>query len=136
MPTPALAHSQVDPTTGVTVVHLGFCDPVKESWDGNIPQRVFGTLVQLATPVVEHYHSDLFHDARWVTEYLPFPVSNVLNLSPLSQYTFYYGVRSTGTSIGTVRNLVEPFNTVTYRCTIAIEARYADWTVTMEVEAL
>ena len=28
--------------------------------------KLFGELLQRAAPVVQHYHSDLFHDAEWL----------------------------------------------------------------------
>lgn len=57
---------------------------------GEAKSHVFGALVRMATPVLEAYHSDLYHDALWLME----------NLKG-SDFTFFYGVAegSTGMSV-------------------------------------
>lgn len=37
-----------------------------ESMRNSVLPRVFGHLVQTATPVVREFHGDLFHDAEWL----------------------------------------------------------------------
>lgn len=56
---------------------------------------LFGELVKLAVPVIKAYHSDLFHDAIWLTEHVKGP-----------EFTFYYSIDDCGTLIGTELKLV------------------------------
>ncbi len=70
---------------------------------------LFGRLVDLAVPVVESYRSDLFHDAHWLTEQVT------------DACVFYYGVRSTGTSIGTDFDLVSQMNDWVYRLELIVQ---------------
>lgn len=57
--------------------------------------KLFGVMVQLATPLIEHYHGDLYRDAEWVRTYVTEPT------------TFYYGAGKFGTNIGVDRRYVE-----------------------------
>lgn len=62
-----------------------------ESWqDGcdSIRAALFGKLLDLAFPIVEHYRGDIFRDALWIDRHVNGPCR------------FFYGVRDTGTSIG------------------------------------
>lgn len=72
-------------------------------------QLIFGQLVKLACPVVSHYHSDLYHDAMWLNSHIP---------DGMYRMVFFYGVRSTGTSIGTDHQLVATSNDHVYRITV------------------
>jgi hypothetical protein len=57
---------------------------------------LFGHMVKLAVPVVQHYHSDLYHDARWLEENVSGPTE------------FDWLVRPSGTNIaGTAKIGVE-----------------------------
>lgn len=49
---------------------------------------VFGLLVKAAIPVLQHFHSDLFHDALFIEKFLV-----------TTPTTFVYGVRDTGTDL-------------------------------------
>lgn len=71
------------PTTTIDLVGWGTFDDLSDS----IPQRVFGELVKLAQPVLREFHSDLFWDAKAVTE-IAGPTS------------FDYLVRPSGTTMG------------------------------------
>jgi hypothetical protein len=56
---------------------------------------IFGELVKLSAPVLEHYHGDLYHDAVWIMENID-----------TDAVTFYYAFNKTGTTIGTDRDYV------------------------------
>ncbi len=66
-------------------LYLNNDDSVTES----VRAILFGYLVRLARPVQENYHSDLYHDAMWIT-------SNVTDATE-----FEFVVRQNGTHIGT-----------------------------------
>jgi hypothetical protein len=67
-------------------------------WDLTINDSVrallFGQLADLAFPVIQHYRSDLYHDARWIRDHVDGPGE------------FYFAVCDYGTSIGTDRYAV------------------------------
>jgi len=69
-------------------------------WDSDaadltsIRANLFGRLVELSAPVIEHYRSDLFHDAQWLAKHVDRPM------------TFYWAYNDCGTSIGTGRQEV------------------------------
>lgn len=73
------------------------------SWEfpgdaSSIRAAVFGHMVTLATPIVKHYVSDLYHDATWLT-------NNVED-----EYArFLFAVRETGTSTGMAPEYVDVF---------------------------
>lgn len=82
-----------------------------EDWDeakGYLLQRIFGSLVRLAQPVVNHYQGDLYWDAKSVSEIT-------------DETEFYYAVRPNGTHFhkdwsmmeATVRVFTEA---IVYRC--------------------
>lgn len=81
----------------------------------SIRARVHGELVKLASPVVQHYQSDLYHDASWLQKYL--------TEETVFPWAFFYGVRDTGTSIGTDLDLVRYSNTFVYRVTVSNDGR-------------
>lgn len=85
----------VDGKLGMRIFLAGWGDDMERL---GVRQRTFGHLVRLALPYIEHYHSDLYHDAKWLEKYLT------------PGEPFYYGVDAWGTDIGTDRNLVEAFN--------------------------
>jgi len=53
----------------------------------SIRALLFGHMVKRAIPVVHEYHSDLFHDANWITEHVNGPC------------TFDWLARESGTNI-------------------------------------
>lgn len=57
--------------------------------------QMFGELVRQATPILEHYHSDLYRDSQWIAR----------NLGRY-ETTFYYAADEWGTVIGQDRDLV------------------------------
>jgi hypothetical protein len=72
-----------------TVTHpLAICND--EDATLHVPQMAFGELVKLAAPVIEHFHSDLYHDAICLSR-IPWPLHK--------PFGFHYNVRSTGTTI-------------------------------------
>lgn len=73
---------------------------------------LFGELVKLAQPIVEHYHSDLWHDAAWIREHIP------TSMAVGGAYAFVYGVRDTGTSIGEDLGLTLPYNSDVWSITV------------------
>lgn len=72
---------------------------------------VFGELFKLAVPYLRSYTSDLYHDATWIKTWVKGPT------------TFYWGVRKTGTSIGTDETYVSIGNEKVYRITLIREGR-------------
>lgn len=63
---------------------------------------VFGELVKLAIPAIEHYHSDLFHDALWLEQHLSGePMGS--GWSSGRGMSFYWSVDESGTTIGIER---------------------------------
>ncbi len=54
-----------------------------------IRARLFGVLAAKTCRHIEAYHSDLYHDAMWLHDYVDGPT------------TFFFGVRPTGTHVGT-----------------------------------
>lgn len=77
----------------------------------SVRAKLFGVLVQLAAPVVEHYHGDLYHDVHWLDEHVEGPMH------------FFYGIRDTGTGIGTDRDLVTSHNTLAWRIDLTVSPR-------------
>ena len=71
---------------------------------------VYGELIKLAMPIIKEYHGDLYYDAQWVEKWLE-------ELATTSE-PFYYGVRVSGTHIGTDGNIIADHNTGVYKLTI------------------
>jgi hypothetical protein len=82
-----------------------------------VRQLVFGHLLSIAAPIVQHYHSDLYHDAIWLSRHLSGP-----------SMTFYWSVDDCGTQIGT--DAIGHNRREAYRVTVAIEGYRA--VLTME----
>lgn len=61
-----------------------------EEGQRSIRALLFGLIADLAWPIVEHYRSDLYHDAHWITEHVNGPG------------TFYFACDEWGTEIGTI----------------------------------
>lgn len=59
---------------------------------------LFGELMKLAAPRVQHYHCDLYHDAHWIGENVSEPT------------TFYFGADNCGTAIGTIQEYINRKN--------------------------
>ncbi len=75
-----------------------------------IRARLFGEMVTRAMPLIEHYASDLYHDAHWIDKYVN------------GETTFYFAPRTWGSHIGecgdTIRSLVVDDHFVCYRVDI------------------
>ncbi|MDQ6616056.1 MAG: hypothetical protein M3083_15305 [Actinomycetota bacterium] len=67
----------------------GWFDEINDS----VRALLFGQMVARAWGI-EHFHSDLFHDARWLAQHVTGPT------------TFYWAPRTWGSDIGTDRCLV------------------------------
>lgn len=84
--------------------------------------QLFGQMVVLAQPVIAHYHGDLYNDAMWIHKHLPAQLPQGGWPIPADQdhsvFIFYYGVRDTGTSIGTDLDLVSYNNPNVYMFTV------------------
>lgn len=70
-----------------TVRLYGWCEDWTEA-AGTVRARLFGEMLTRALPVVQQFHSDLFHDAHWLDTNLVGPCE------------FDYLVRVSGTNIG------------------------------------
>lgn len=65
-------------------VHLTGWHP----FDRSVKSTLFGQLVKLAQPLIQHYHGDLYYDVHWIDEHVEGPVS------------FYFGADESGTALG------------------------------------
>lgn len=86
-----------------TTVRLGY-ETGNTTINESARAGVFARLVGITRPILAHYTSDLYHDARWIAEHVTG-----------DDFTFYYGVRETGTSIGTDESDVSSHNLAIYR---------------------
>ncbi len=110
---------QPTPTTTITTHRLvgwGTFEDLRES----ILARLFGHMVVLAQPVVEEYHSDLFHDASW------------LRANVTGETEFEFVVRTSGTNLGvSAKYAATSPGAVLYTMTLRAETRggssNADW---------
>lgn len=105
-----------------TTVHdiggWGDFDALRES----LLPRIFGHMVQLATPVVEEFLGDLFHDAEWLRKNVTGPCS------------FGFMVRTSGTNLGESARIMGSIGApgaILYRLTVAMEDRQR-WSLTIE----
>ncbi len=95
----------------------GFAETIEQP----VISRLFGELVKRATPVVEHYHSDLYHDANWLTGHVTGPCE------------FLWMARQSGTEIGEIVKVymsvnMEPSSpAIAYRVSLLCER--GEWTV-------
>ena len=74
---------------------------------------VFGHLVGFAENVVKMHRGDLFHDAMWLDEWMTGEA-----VESDTGFTFCYGVRESGTGIGTDRALIESYNDQSWRLNV------------------
>ncbi len=65
-----------------------------------VTPALFHELATLAWPVVEHYRGDLYHDAHWLDHFVSGYPSWKGAMDDVCTH-FFYGVRQSGTSIGT-----------------------------------
>lgn len=84
-------HALNGPAEGIEIEDLGgFYDEFQPA----MLAKLFGAMVRRSRLVIEHYHGDLFHDARWITEHVK------------GEMSFYWAPRSFGANIGTDPKLV------------------------------
>lgn len=95
--------------------------------------RVFGHLVTLAAPVVQHYHSDLYQDAGWIKQHVTGPCE------------MDFVVRTYGTHLGMVgsdRSMAAAYlnspsmqeeNARGYRLALTVDERREWWLTTTRV---
>ena len=97
----------------------GWFDQINNS----VRALLFGEMVTRCQPV-EHYPSDLYHDAQWIATNVKGPM------------TFYWAPRTWGTGIGTDRTLVgtRDVGKVLYRTDLFCERGL--WSVTFTSEPL
>lgn len=74
-------------TETVDTWSFGWCTDWTEA-QHYVLQRIFGSLVRIAAPVVQEFHGDLFHDAEWLRQHLTGPME------------FWFCARTSGTHIG------------------------------------
>jgi hypothetical protein len=94
MPTvahPAAAHvaEMATAADGEAIRLTGWFEQINDS----VRALLFGELLKRAQPI-EHYPSDLYHDAHWIAEHVT------------GAMTFYWAARTWGSDIGTDRDLV------------------------------
>jgi hypothetical protein len=77
---------------------------------GRARASLFGVLADLAWPHVEHYRSDLYHDAQWLEHYVQEPCE------------FYFGCDAWGTAIGMDKDLVRISRKNVWRIELLCEA--------------
>lgn len=108
---------------GQTVAHdLGGWGDFNTLRESLLP-RIFGHMVQLATPVVKEFHGDLFHDAEWLRKNIDGPCS------------FEFLVRTSGTNVGESARIMVNIGApgaILYRLTVAMEERRQSWSLTIE----
>jgi hypothetical protein len=80
---------------------------------------VFGHLAATAFHVLTAYHSDLYIDALWLTH-------------NLSTTPFYWGVRTSGTNIGSRESDVDMSDNKVYRVTVSMDSRLFTCRMIME----
>ena len=88
---------------------------VESDWRA-IRAAAFGVLVRLACPKLEHYQSDLYHDAHYVDRVV---TPDTLTAGRVS---FHYGVRDTGTTVGSTVDAVKPHCDETFEITVIVLA--------------
>ncbi len=82
--------------------------------------KVFGELVKLAIGRLNDYHSDLYHDATWLQEYMSG-----------DRFEFFWSVDATGTTIGTEPIALREY---AFRLTVTCVRGRIDLTVTGPTE--
>lgn len=102
------------------VVNIGYHD-ADDASHPSVCARIFAEMLSLALPTVKHYQSDLYHDALWLAKGMP------------TNEPWWFGIRESGTSIGTDHRLVSAYNAKTYRMVVHRNERDA-WVLTASVE--
>lgn len=83
--------------------------------------RLFGCMLDLIEGKVKYYKSDLYYDAGWIKDCVPSKWK--LNDS----FTFWFGCRETGTSIGTEFEYIGPYNDHVFKLQLnATKSKFAD----------
>jgi hypothetical protein len=90
----------------------------------SIRALLFGAMLDKAEPIVQHYRSDLYHDALWIDKHVN------------GEFTWYWMLRKHGTHVGTdLSDAVAVFGrddfNVYYKVTL-VRDRLARWNVIFE----
>jgi hypothetical protein len=80
----------------------------------SLSARVFGYLAETAGPILEHYHSDLYHDARIIEQM----VADWDSEMPLE---FFWSLNNTGTSLS--RTVISNPREYMFKCALWEEKR-------------
>lgn len=81
---------------------------------------IFGEMVRRSAGIIEHYHGDLYHDARWIHDNVTGPCS------------FYWTPRECGTYVGIYLPDSVRGGSVLYRVTV--ECDHGVWYVTFDTD--
>lgn len=93
-----------------------------EDLERTLRARLFGEMVALAQPVVDEYHSDLYHDVHWIDEHVN------------GETAFWFAVRTSGTHVGDMAKIAAEAGSpglVLYRLTLTCDERNM-WHLTVE----
>lgn len=93
METEAMIYTLVDIDQFTT--HEGVFN--RESFNQHGAARIFGYILKAASPIIHHYHSDLYYDSLAIREKM-----NQWDLR--SPVTWVWGIRETGTSVSDVHD--------------------------------
>ena len=81
-------------TNTITKVELAKWHKDSEPMPESAKATLYGHLVQYAMPLLERFHSDLYHDANWVKSFVT------------TETVFYYSVDNSGTMIGEDKDII------------------------------
>jgi len=120
----------------LTELAVGQAHNIDIRWDSSVDEGtlnsvragVFGILVQLATPVLQHFHGDLYHDANWLRQKLDVTQADDPEHGRYVAAAFGYGVRDTGTDIGIDMGLIQRHNERVYQV-IVVRHENGRWSV-------
>jgi hypothetical protein len=108
----------------IETVRLTNGDFKEEGEARSIRALLFGAMLDRAEPIVQHYRSDLYHDALWINEFIH------------GEFTWYWMLRQHGTHVGTdLSEAVKVFGrndyNVYFKVTL-VRDRTANWNVIFE----
>lgn len=93
-------------------------------WGDAVPSSlIFGQLAKRAAPVIDRYHSDLYHDALWIEAEIHGPD------------VFFWGVDECGTAMGRGSDRNPGFVLAARRTVYRVEVAHDDrdrWTMSFE----
>lgn len=100
-----------------------------ETMRESVLPRVFGYLVQTATPVVKEFHGDLFLDAAWLRENFD------TAFAESAKFDFMVCVRHSGTNLGPfARHMFESvaYDAALYIFEVQVDGR-GEWTLSIDL---